>query len=107
MPMQTKEIDRGVAVQVLVAGIVATVLCFFTAQLGFVSAIAFVLAPSLVLLGIAGSIDPRILQAGCKKQGESVKHLPKWIRITAIVCWTPSFLVLAYLLLSSLARFGR
>jgi len=95
-------IDRRVAIQTLVAGVIATILCFFTSQLGFVSRIALVLAPSLLLLGLAGLVDPRILRAALKKPGESVAHLPRWAKIIAYMCWLPTFVLLGYLLLRSL-----
>lgn len=86
-------INRGVAIQTLIAGAVATALCALTSQLGFVSRLAFVLAPSLLLLGVAGLVDSRILRAALKKPGESVAHLPRWAIAIGYLCWLPTLAV--------------
>jgi hypothetical protein len=97
-----KPIDRKVAVQTLIAGVVAAVLCVFTSQFGFVSRLALVLAPSLLLLGLAGLADVRILRAALKKPGESVAHLPLWVRLVGYVCWCPTLAILGYLIIQNL-----
>ncbi len=95
-------IGRKVAVQTLIAGIIAAVLCVFTSYFGFVSRLALVLAPSLLLLGVAGLADIRILRAALKKPGESVAYLPLWVRAVGYACWCPTVAILVYLIIRSL-----
>jgi hypothetical protein len=102
MVSNSSPVDRELAAQILFAGVVATLLCTLTSQIGFVSRFAFVLAPSLLLLGIAGLVDTRILKAALKKPGESVSTLPRWAVLTAYACWSPMFIVLAYVVLRTL-----
>jgi hypothetical protein len=81
---------------------IAASLCVFTARFGFVSRLALVLAPSLLLLGVAGLADIRILRAALKKPGESVAHLPLWVRVVGYGCWCPTLAILGYLIVRSL-----
>ena len=66
--------------------------------------VALVLAPSLLLLSVAGLVDPRILHAALRKPGESVAHLPLCAKIVGYACWSPTFAMLGYLLVQSLAN---
>ena len=97
-------LDRRLATQILLAGVVATVLCFLTSQIGFVSRFALVLAPSLLLIGMAGLLDTRILQAALRKPGESISHLPRWAVLVGYACWSPTVVLLAYLVFRFLSR---
>ena len=101
--MSTDKIDRGVALHTLAAGVVCVLLCILTSQFGFVHDLGFVLAPSLVLLGIAGLVDPRTLRAALRKPGETV-DCPRWATVIGYACWTPSVLLLGYLVYFKLIR---
>lgn len=98
MSSQNHQIDRKTALQTLFAGVVASVFCALTWQFGFVSRFAFVFAPAFLTLGLAGLIDPRILQGALKKPGQSISHLPAWARYAGYMCWTPSLVALGWML---------
>jgi hypothetical protein len=103
----SQTINRATAAQTLFAGVVAAGVVALMWPLGAVSAMALVLAPSMLLLGVAGLIDPRILQAALKKPGESVAHLPPWTKVVGCACWAPSAVVLACLLVETTMRWLR
>ena len=95
-------VDRKTVAQTLVAGIVAAFLCLFTSYSGFVSRLALVLAPSLLVLGVVGLVDIRIFRAAIRKPGESMAHLPLWVRAAGYACWCPTIAVLAYVVIRKL-----
>lgn len=107
MPVPPNRIDRKTALQTLVAGVVAAALCIVTWPFGFFSRFALAFSPAFLLLGVAGMIDPRILQGALKKPGESISHLPRWAKYVGYLCWAPTFVVLGWMLLESFAKWSK